>query len=381
LIAKSGGADVVRVGPERRPGSVNDFLQGVDMRWLNLTRDAVPVGAGGHLPAGLDARYLLWCRFEGISCFEHAVGFRAAGLVRCQFHDCAAFRSRPGRADLPFRGFWLDGMEDIGLAGGNASLFLIGCNASIGGAPQVSDPVGLLLDGGFADTFIVDFETSAIATGIRAAGRARELGPRATAAHANLHIRMPIIDQCSAVGIEILDTSDHAQIDIAEPYVAVAHGARAGIRFGRVRGSISIANGQLHGRTDASASGVAIGLEAHDSRGLNVTGLKLLDYRRPIRLASCRGLALQGWIGNPTQAGETAVELDTCAQGSVAMQVTGHDAAFPAGITVTGRPDSLRVDIAAIDPAALSGGEAARLNLAGRPLTEGRYQGLAIDGA
>lgn len=384
ILVKSGSADVLRVGPERRPPTINDHVQALDLRWMNLTRTLPVDTGGGHLPAGLDARYLVCCHFEGVSAFEHAVGFRASGVVRSYFRDCLAFRSLPGaQTRAPFRGFLLDGMADIGLAGGNASIFLVDCNATIGGQPHVADPVGLLLDGGFSDSYVINFETSAIASGIRARGRSAELGRRAMTGHGNLHIRMPIIDQCTGIGIEISDTSEHGMIEIAEPYVAVAHGSPAGIRLDRLRGAVSISGGQLYGRTDAEGGGMAAGLWASDSRGLSLAGLKVLEHRQPLRLDRCRGLAVQAWIGNPTQSAKgPAVSLGACGHGSIGVQVSGKNGAFSEGVAVTGPAEALRVDVTGIDSAAIAGGAARRATLDRRPLdAPARQGGMMIDGA
>ncbi|WP_371431975.1 hypothetical protein [Novosphingobium sp.] len=384
ILVKSGSADVIRVGFARPPGSINDFLQAVDLRWMSLAR-AMPVdAAGSRLPVGLNAQYLVCCQFEGVSAFEHGVGFRASGVVRSYFRDCMAFRSLPGRqGSAPFRGFLLDGMADIGLAGGNASIFLVDCNASMGGQPRVADPVGLLLDGGFADSYIINFETAGIANGIRARGRSAELGRRAMTGHGNLHIRMPIIDQCSGIGIEVSDTSEHGLIELAEPYIAVARGSPAAIRLDRMRGALSISGGQLYGRTDAEGGGAAVGLHASDSRGLAISGLKVLEHREPIRLERCSGLSLQSWIGNPTQATQqAAVNVAACRHGSIAVQVSGKDGAFPQGVAVTGEAEWLRIDVSGIDAAALAGGAAARAVLQQQPLrVPGRMGGVVVDGA
>lgn len=241
LIVRSDRADVVRIGPQTRPGSVNDYLQGVDLRAVQLTRSR-PVGEGA---VGLRLAFVLTCHIEAVSASEHGTGFAITGAVRTTLRDCIAFRSI-NQADpaLLYRGFHLDGNTETGLAGGNASLFLDQCNATIGGTPNAADPVGLLLDGAFADSFISGFETAGVATGIRVAGDAERIGGRARAGHANLHIRMPILDQCK-MGIEIRDVSPHGLIELNEPYVAVRPGGLAAIRLDRVRGGTTITGGQL----------------------------------------------------------------------------------------------------------------------------------------
>lgn len=380
LILTSGSGDVMRVGPASAPPTVNDYPQNIDISSVALCRSVVP-DAGAR---GLVAQYLLYARFEQVSAAEHGTGFSARGLVRSQFIDCAAFRSLPGpRAGTPWRGFLLNGMDHIGLAGGNASLFLTDCNATIGGDSQVSDSVGLLLEGAFADSFIINFETTSTATGIRVDGKAGQIGARARDGHVNLHLRMPIIDQCSSVGIAIRDTSAHMMIDIAEPYVAAGPRAVAAIRCDAMHGSLSISGGQLIGTTNSAAGGSAVGLMAQDSDGLQVQGLKILEHPRPVMLSGCRGFAVQGWIANPAfPTGKDAALLRDCQRGSVALLVSGKAGGFASGVAVLGDSARLRIDATGHDDAAFVGGATSRVRVGDRPVAPPyRQNGLLIDGA
>lgn len=384
LILTNGTGDVMRVGPATRPATVNDYPQNIDIRALALSRAAAVDATAGRLPTGLAAQFLLYAHFEQISAAEHSVGFRARGLVRSQLIDCVAFRSLPGvRAGQPWRGFLLDGMDDIGLAGGNASLFLTDCNATIGGDPQVSDGVGLLLEGAFADSFITNFEATNIATGIRVDGRTGQIGARARNGHVNLHLRMPIVDQCGDIGIAIRDTSAHMMIDIADPYVAAGPRATAAIACDAMHGSLSISGGQLVGMTNSAAGGTAAGLQARDSDGLQIQGLKILDHPRPIALSGCRGFALQGWIANPGYpSGRDAVMLRDCVGGTVSMLVSGRSGSFASGVRIDGTCQRLRIDATGHDDAALTNGASARVRLGDQGVAiPYRRDGILIDGA
>ena len=367
LIVTSGTADVVRAGPATPPRTVNDFLQNVSIHSVALCR-SMPVDAtSGVLPVGLRAQFLLFADFQQVSAFEHGIGFVARGLVRSTLNDCVAFRSLPGRqARQPYRGFMCDGLTNIGLAGGNASLFVRNCNATIGGDPGVIDAVGLLIEGAFADTFITDFETAGLQTGIRVDGKTGTIGGRARDGHVNLHIRMPIIDQCSRVGIDILDTAPQALIDIADPYVAVAPGAEAALRFQQMRGTASITGGQLVGATNMDTRGDAAGIAAVASRGLYVSGLKILEHGRPLVFTGCSGFSLRLSINNPGSRRDTSgAVLRDCDRGTMAIFLTGQDRAFSAGIRLEGRATRLHIDTTGID-AATVGGAANRVMMASR---------------
>ncbi|WP_324740334.1 hypothetical protein U8326_11080 [Tsuneonella sp. CC-YZS046] len=376
LLVKSGTVDVLRVGPARFPGAVNDFLQGVDIRWMELGR-TLPVAPDA---AGLRAQYLLHCRFEGLSARESSIGFAAKGVVRSYFSDCIAFRSLPGSTPgSPYRGFLLGGAEQVGLAGANGSIFVVDCNVSIGGAPGVADSVGLLLEAGFADSFIENFEATGLQTGIRIAGDAGKIGGMAVAGHSNLHIRMPIIDQCSAVGIELLDLSGHAIVDISDPYVAVAPGARAAIAAQAAHGAWSIIGGQLIGRSDSNSPG-ATGLWVQDSSGLDVTALKLVDFASPVHLSRCTGSVLRGQIHNPGKRSDAAaVALDNCSDTQLDLRISGKTKAFANGIAVNGQGSGvLALSVAMIDGDAIAG---EKILSNGRSLgSSGRHGAIDVTG-
>ncbi|MFS0735451.1 hypothetical protein ABC347_00210 [Sphingomonas sp. 1P06PA] len=382
IIVTSGRADVMRVGPASAPPTVNDFAQNIAVHGVALSRSVAVDAAADRLPAGLRAQYLLFGEFRQVSAFEHAIGFVAQGLVRSSFDDCVAFRSIPGRqAGQPYRGFYLDGSRAIGLAGGNASLFLRGCNATIGGDPRVADGVGMLIEGAFADTFVSQFETAGIATGIRIDGRTAEIGGRARVGHINLHIDRAVIDQCGLVGIDIRDTSPTSLIDLADPYVAAAPRAEAAIRLDRMRGAATITGGQLVGGTNADAGGQALGIAASASHGIQVGGLKILDHPRPAMLVQCSGFALDMVVHNPgSRPGGAAVGLRDCDRGSARLLVSGADGAFAGGIVLAGRMTRLRIDATGVDAAAV-GGAANRVRLADGPIQiPSRTANLVVDG-
>jgi hypothetical protein len=355
LIVTDPRADVMRLGPARRPATVNDFLHHVTVRDVALCRAVAVDTAGGAQPAGLRAQFLLFAQVERVSAPEHAVGFVARGLVRSMLVDCIAFRSLRGRQDTaPWRGFLLDGSEDIGLAGGNASLFLTDCNATIGGDPRIDDGVGLLLVGAFADSFVNGFETAGVATGIRVDGRAGALGARARNGHVNLHLTRAVIDQCAAAGIEIRDTDAHAAIDITDPYVAVAGGGGPAIHLDRMRGAATITGGQFIGNTDAAGGGRAIGLAAEDSGGIQVHGLKIIDHAQPVRLARCTGVALHLLVANlGSRPRGAAIGLSDCEGGTAAVLLSGTDRAFAAGVRIEGRTTRWRIDATNLSPRAV----------------------------
>ncbi|WP_338467475.1 hypothetical protein RXV95_02630 [Novosphingobium sp. ZN18A2] len=379
LIVKSGTADVVQVGSSSKPEKINDFLQAVDLRYLHLARSVPMDGSAENMPAGLRAKFLLCCTFDTISAFEHAIGFYAQGVVRGLFTNCMTRRTAAARSGgISWRGFLLDGNTNIGLAGGNASIYLTDCNATIGGHPNISDPVGMLLDGAFADTYIVNFETAHVATGIRASGRLGELSGLKKGAHNDVHIRMPIIDQCNRTGIEISDTSPNGLVDISEPYIAVAPGAQAAISFDRFRGAAHISGGQFYGLGDALGGGSAAGLAVNASNGISASGLKFVNVMQPVVLENATAFSVDAWAGNTMmKSGNAAARLSNCRNGSISFRLSGQPGSFGRGIEVSAS-QAVAVNPSGLDAQILSSGRGGKVMVDGSPLDAGKRGGVAL---
>lgn len=363
IIVIGGDKDCVQLGFDKAPaGGMNNFLQSVDLRWMEFARSAAPrASADGGGAAGLRIRYTLDCVVEGISSDEHAVGFAVFGAVYTHLRDCHAFRSVAAdrRGPASFWAFFLDGRATVA-TGGNASVYLIDCGASIGGNPGLNDSIGAYLQGAFGDTFLQNFETSQLATGIKVDGLARSLKPEVVrAGHGNLHVLMPIIDGYSNTAIELYDLGPYAAIDIVDPYCGPAPRAFAGIFVHQSRGVIGIAGGQVIGWYDTLNGGNGLGIFAQNALGIGINGTKVIGFRRPVSLEGCRDFTIDAAITNPGEkAGQAALSLLDCSHGLIRSRISGQAGAFPAGIDLRGGNHHLSIDATAIDRACLSGGEA-----------------------
>jgi hypothetical protein len=369
--------DVLHVGPQTAPSSVNDFIHCIAIEGLTLARSQPADGPA----AGLRAQFLLYCEFTDLTSLEQGQGFVCTGLVRTRLRNCAAFRSLPGRSRSTWRGFHLDGTRAIGLAGGNASLFLEDCNASIGGDPKVDDGVALLLEGAFADSFIINFECAGVATGIRVDGSSARIGARADAGHVNLHVRMPILDQCSAIGIDIRDCSPSAIIDFSNVYVALAPSATAALRLTDMRGSMTISGGQLLGGMNNASGAHAIGLEAWGSAGLALYGTRIQDVARPIILTGCARCDIRVQIGNALHpAKSAAITISECTNMLIAPIIHGAPRTFSCGVALSSSKGPHSLDLAGIDSASLQPGAPA-IAIDGASVTRaGRMGDITLSG-
>lgn len=354
IIVTNGRDDVMRVGTLRPPPSINAYVQSVDIRWLELGRSAVPE-AGSNSATGLSLHHVLFCHFEGLSSSEHSIGFAIAGAVRTHVCNCFAFRSLPassaiGSNEARFWGFYFDGRKDIGLAGGNASVFLMDCNASIGGDPALDDAVGAYLDGAFADSFLTNFETSGLSVGIRIDGKADQLkGRQRKSGHANVHILTPVIDGFTGIGIEIRNVSPYGMIDIVDPYLGLGSGAFCGVLYQDCAGLTSITAGQIIGWYNYDRGGDALGIYAIDCTGLGVEGTKVLGFRRPVGIERCVNFTMNVTIHNPEQrASQAALWVEDCSFGNITARISGQTAAYPAGIALRGVNNHLSINANAI---------------------------------
>ncbi|MEO5774417.1 MAG: hypothetical protein ABIQ32_09920 [Sphingomicrobium sp.] len=363
-LVLTGDGDVMRIGTLKRPGSINDFVQGVMVSDLQLTRARPPSGSGHDGAAGMRMRHVLFADISRVDSSENVNGFALGGAVRSYLRDCSAFRSVHGGSTV-FRGYACDGHVEIGAAGGNASIILIDCNARTGGNPPLSECVGMLMDGAFADTTVTNFETGSVAVGMRLSGDASRLSEsKRRSGHADVRILAPVLDQCTNVGIEISDTSDYTMLDISDAYVASAPGSRAAMSFDRVRGLTTVRGGQLIGWTAPGA----VGIVATASEGLDISGVKLLQFTEPARFTRCRDLALDLAINQPEGKGRgPAVLLVDCGETKVAARIKGTAGAFAGGVRVTGSATrAVSVDAGSVRPESVGGGQN-RVALTGVP--------------
>jgi hypothetical protein len=209
---------------------------------------------------------------------------------------------------------------------------------------------------------------SGVPAGIRIDGKTALIGGRARHGHIDLHLVLPIIDQCANVGIDILDTSNEALIDVVDRYIAVAPGAKVALRSQDMRGLAAVTGGQLAGSVDLASGGRAVGLIASGSNGIQVSGLKILEHARPASLTGCGGFALRLAIANPSsRPGPSGMTLRDCESGTADILLSGQNSAFASGVRVEGSAKRLRIDATAISVNAV-GDANKRVMLADRPL-------------
>ncbi len=332
---------------------------------LTLVRDGPctphPSGDLVRYAAGLRAAFIFHCSFRQISSLESSVGFYIGGVVYTKLDDCYAVRLRPGtRAANDFAvGYYLDGHISFGYAGGNASLYLNRCAVSDQHPHHVA-PTGLVARGAFVDTFLDNFETARVDTGI-AASADGALGIGNTG---DLHIRSPVLDGCGRAGIDLdLGGTTGASIEIIDPYIyATATGGRFGIGIRDGAGLVTLTGGQIHGDfADGS-------LRLSRTRGVRIQGTKIHQAVRPIVAEASSGLIIEPQINNSSKWSPAfAITCHGVARSIIRPVVIGAGGpAFAGGVDLDNGCNHIAVDGSAIDPACFAVPDAAfKLHYAG----------------
>lgn len=362
LVRRGGRGSVVIAGTEHPPATINNFVWGLDLRWIELARTAAPEADGDDEAIGLTVRHVVDCVFEGLRAAEHAIGFSLYGAVRTFLRDCSAFRStaHPAGRDT-FVGFDMDGRVAPAAirTGANASLYLIDCLARTGGNLPLAKSIGCRLTGALSDCFIDRFETASIGVGILIDGRKDLLDAgQLRSGHIDLHIRGAVLDQCSDAGIRLTGLSDAALVDIGDPYVALAPGGTAALDLNNCGGDIGIIGGQLIGPSSPAA-----GIRLRSTSGVAVSGTKLAAFARPVEAVASTAFDLAVGIDHRGPAtGGPAILLTSCTHGFVRPRITGSAGVFDCGVTADGRCDAVDIATSAIVPAALADGAAVRVD-------------------
>ena len=243
------------------------------------------------------------------------------------------------------------------MAGGNASIHLVDCNASTGGSPPLAQSIGARIAGGIADTFLIRLETSSLARGIVVDGQLGELSKaEQRIGHVGLHIDSPVLDQCRDVGIAITGLSDHAICDIRDAYIAIGPGSGTAVALVNCGGNIDLNGGQLIGITAADSTEAGVGISIINCRGVAITGAKLLGFSAPMLAERLSSFEIAVAVNEPErQTGVPAIQLLNCAHGYCRPRITGRPGAFAGGVVLTGARIGVSIEGAAIDPTVTGG--------------------------
>lgn len=362
IIVKSATLDAVQIGLDSFPGGgINACATEITLRNLSVTRSTTVTGNATlkTCPAGVRVQFALYADVENVWSTENSLGFIFSGAINSRLTKGYAFRSVSGTdaAHDPFLGIFYDGSASIGAAGGNASIYINGCNATVGGAPTLTLSAGYYGYQGSADCFIDGLETQGLDYGLFASASGGT-----TTCMQDFVISNCVFDQCNKYGLNVADIGALGTVNVLNVYVAASSSGSfsAGFQFSNFNGLASVSGGQFLGDNSA----VAIGLYISTSSGITVDGLLIREAITPVGFNASTNCRITVAIRNATNvATNGAVHLGgTCARNELYPLVMGVANKFSHGIKIDAAGSGYNLaDCSGIDAACINGGSANKL--------------------
>lgn len=357
IVVNNGTTDAIRVGPNVAPPAVNQFPQG--LRVMNVTTDRSVAPVVSSDCTGIRVQYVLNAQFENVMARQCIYGWRFNGAVYSKVRDCQSFRSVAGTGGADkYYGFFVDGSINIGLAGGNASLYLEGCTSSMGGL-SFADSKGLYANLAFTDLFVYEFETVRHSIGINIQGNASTTSPYS---NLDLQIRNPVIDAYELYGIFFNNVNESGACEVIGGYTAPLTGGTAscGILISSCTGSVAIHGTQMIMAQSAATNGVVI----ENSANAVIDRTQILECRgTPMTVDNSVSCDVRPVIKNYYEVTVNAVQIAGATAGCFIQPLINGDANFYSrGINVTGTSDVRNeYNCTLINSSCLNGGSANKL--------------------
>jgi hypothetical protein len=378
LIVTNGTQDVIKI---YTPGSVPypSWNQRVTINDMQLARTVPPVvpANGNEIngPAGIRIEQMIWVFLNRVTSQDHFTGFLLNGTIRVTMYQCLSQRINNGTGSFAANDktlhFWLNGYASFGLAGGNASTYIMDCTAA--GFPSAVGPdstIGLYMPGAYVDTFVRTFETTQMGYGFYLDATGLTSGQQKTGC-ADVHIERPIIDAFTQAAIYINNNSAWGAININGGYCAPSGGSSpiAGIWCANGVGIISIVNWQ----TIAWPASSCRGLYVQNCQGVETTNYMVVGSARPIELDGASRCSIDCSIKNNTGEGtsQAAVVLKNSTNRCyIRPTIFGSSNIFTRGIDLQGSGnDIIEVNCTTVDSSAISGGTGNMIVQNGTPRT------------
>jgi hypothetical protein len=365
VICTSATADVIQVGPDTYPGSINALFQGNKVNNIYFGRTVAP--AISSACTGVKNQYTLYALFENIVAAESIYGFQFFGTVQTQVYRCRAFRSVAGTGgtDLWY-GFYVNGSAVIaGLNSGNASLYLNYCTAQMG--IVIADSVGIYIDQRLTDVFLESPETTACSTGIEVLGNASNAVFNYE--NGDVQIKNPIIDTFTYAGIWFKNMNKFGSAEVTSGYYGAAAGARAAVAIDDSLGAIRISGGQAIMVTATTSSGVSV----TNSNGVIIDRMIIMEATvSGIDFDTCNFCEFEPVVKNysTTMTGAVIRGFNTNTRNTVAPIAYGSNTVFPLGVQFvsTGNANS-EINCTGLNSASITGGSGNKLTINGVQVT------------
>jgi hypothetical protein len=362
ILVTSGSLHTIQVGPTAYPGSVNDLQSENLIKDVYVGRSIAPV-ATSACSAILNI-YTIYARFENVKCAESIYPFQFQGTVQTHAVGCWAFRSSAatGGTDICY-GYYGNGTSSLPLNGSNASVYLIDCNASMGGI-SIANSSGFFADERFTDFFIINPESSNFATGITFLGDASAVNQLT---NTDVKIVNPTIDTFTFAAIYIKNCNKFGYIEVIGGYYGPANGATACIYVADSYGQVSIVAGEGQCNTATSCPGVlAINASGVDVRGfaaIEATGFGFAG-------SNVTNSTIDVVVKNHSNVCPAAVQMSgACSRNTFAPKVYGAAGKVSLGVQMLGATHTFsEVNCSGMDSATL-GASANKLVINGVAIT------------
>ena len=359
IISTSGTTTIVQMGATTNPGSINAMPQGICISDVYLTRNVAPV-----ISSDCDGLRVQFCvngearnvKADGCMNSFYYSGVTSFDVVRC---DAVRDSAGSGGGSDYWNGHYVDGSQNIGAAGGNASLYLTRCGAGCDvGSLSTTAGIGFNVFGstyGFQDLFLDHCETVSCYIGTQLNG--------GSGGNADVRINHQTDDQVYKFGLYVGYLNAGGTIEITNYYCGPGSSAQFGIYLNSSQGAITVIGGQL---LCGGGSGLtaAIGMSA---TGVSLLGTIISDCPvTAITLGPCSNLRLEPTITN-NAVGSSGAAIYINGAGAVTAShfapiVRGAANAWQYGVQVIGTADARNTyDLGGIDSACVSGGYAKKL--------------------
>lgn len=371
LVVLSSTLDVIFVGKNSDPGSINLFTQNVYINNIVLTRNVqvTPPVTGSEYsgPAGIRFQYALFCEATNIAALEHTFGFVYYECVQIKTHNCVTKRDIAGDGtvgtDDVFWGFWIHAVGTYGIS----SCYWSDCLASRSVALS-STTIGLLILGKAQDIFINRPEANGFDYGLYIDGSGSSVA-------VDTRIVGGVFDQCVISPINIINIPTYSTIRILDCYVAPSNAATSGANISSCLGQVVLDN--LEVITVAGYSN-PIGINVANSSNAILSDCSVLNSSKPVVLSSVTNSKIDISVRNTSDtASQAAVALTSCTNNQLYIQINGDSSGlFPIGVNLTNSACTYNtINCSSIDPDCITGGTANKLNYNSTQITSAGYFG------
>lgn len=268
-------------------GETNDVLacsRRLNVSGINTVRDGIANPAAKRVDAvpGWEIKGLYESEAERLFDYNSPTGYRINAVVGCNMKRLGRVRPTAGadngNPDYS-TGMVVGGDEaNFGFIGANASLRISDCYDA--GAVG-HEPMGMLLYGYIADTWVHRLETGQMPFGMVVDG-AKSDGTAVTdlAAHTDVEIDGCVLDNCSGNCLTIKNTNIGGSIQLRANYGTMGAVNAMGVRFDNSNALVTMTGGGLTGNSDVFTFGIV----ATNSQRIYQDGMAINDAGRGLHL-------------------------------------------------------------------------------------------------